>query len=119
MVMVNNRICAKHRRELVKSFLFLRTAIAAVNSLAAMVSATKSHITHARSRYAYGSWHAYARQIELQKTLEQEESDLETWRRRLLEAQIGLLSWLSTCTIGFALPMEILQIIRVQLASEG
>ena len=112
MAVVNNRICAKHRRELVKSFLFLRTAISAVNNFAAMVSTTKSHIAHAKS------WYAYARQIELQKTLEQEESDLEIWSRRLLEAQIGLLSWLSTCAIGFALPAEILQIIRVQLASE-
>ena len=113
MAMVNNRTCAKHRRELFQSFLFLRTATAAVNSFAAMVSTTKSHIDHAKS------WYAYARQIELQKTLEQEESDLEIWRRRLLEAQIGLLSWLSTCTIGFVLPAEVLQLIRVQLASEG
>lgn len=113
MAMVNNRTGAKHRRELVKSFLFLRTATAAVNSFGAMVSTTKSHIAHAKSLCAY------ARQIELQKTLEQEESDLEIWRRRLLEAQIGLLSWLSTCAIGVVLPAEVLQLIRVQLASEG
>ena len=113
MAMVNNRTCPKHRRELIKSFLFLRTAIVAVNSFAALVNTTKSHIAHTEI------WYAYARQIELQKTLEQEESDLEIWRTRLFEAQIGLLSWLSTCTIGFALPAEILQIIRVQLASEG
>ena len=113
MATVNNRAGAKHRRELVKSFLFLRTAIVAVNGFVAMVSTTKSHIAHAKSCYTY------ARQTELQKTLEQEESDLEVWRRRLLEAQIGLLSWLSTCAIGFALPVEVLQMIRVQLASES
>lgn len=111
--MLNNELCAKPRRELVKSFLFLRTATVAVDSLATMVKTTKSHMAHAEIGYAY------ERRIELQKTLEQEESDLDIWKTRLLEAQIGLLSWLSACAMGFALPAEILQMVRVQLASEG
>ena len=108
---MKERASVGDRRELVKAFLFLRTATIAVDSLTAMMKSTQSYIAHAELRPDY------VRHIELRETLAQEISDLEIWTVRLLEAQIGLVDWAGKCSLGFALPAEIIRLVRAQFAS--
>ena len=95
--------------ELAKAFLFLRTAFTAVINTRKIAKSTESCILYAsvNGDYAY--------HCELQESLEKETADVERWKQRLIEAQIGFIDWYTRAELDTALPAEIMNIIKDKL----
>ena len=91
--------------ELMKAFLFLRTAFTAVTNMWKIVKSTKACILYAsvNGDYAY--------HCELEESLENETADVERWKMRLVEAQIGFIDWYARVELRKPLPPEIVQMI--------
>ena len=98
--------------ELMKAYLFLRTAKNAVTNLRIQVSSTKAYIQW-NSVHGYYSTHmAYEEQLET------EQRDLGMWEERLLEGQIGFVECAAIRSMeGRSLPPEIVNIVRNMLKS--
>lgn len=92
--------------ELMKAYLFLRTASTAVTNMTTIVKSTESCILYASLNGYYG-YHC-----ELAESLEKEKADVERWKERLLEAQTGFVDWYTRLAMEKPLPPEILQMIK-------
>lgn len=97
-------------QELVKAFLFLRTAFTAVQNMAQILQATDASLANAPLEYYH--YAEYKR--------DDEKAQLDLWQDRLLEAQIGLIHWVARSTLrkSNALPPEILRMIEGYLVDE-
>ena len=94
-------------RELTKAYLFLRTADSAVTNLRSQIKSTKAYILWNSVNGYYNAHVAYEEELEV------EERDLETWQKRLLEGQIGLIEWAAIrARRGKRLPPELLNMIN-------
>lgn len=93
-------------QELVKAYLFLRTACSAVTHFKLEVIARHDYKS---STANFGRRIAYARMMYLDK----QERDLEMWQERLLDGQVGIVEWAAIRAMsGTRLPPEILSMIR-------
>ena len=88
--------------ELVKAFLFLRTASAAVANFNAQIKSISACILFAEVNGDY-KYH-----LELQDELEGGKTDIQTWKERLIEAQTDFVDWAARREIGRGLPAELL-----------
>lgn len=102
----------KPSNELVKAYLFLRTADSAVANLNIQIASTKAFIQ-------WNSLHGYySNRMNYQNQLGIEERDLKLWKVRLLEGQVGFVEWAACRAMGGKrLPPEILESIRKMLIS--
>ena len=94
------------RHELTKSFLFLRTADAAVTNSYHQERSTWARMMHA-VRANDDILH-----LRLIDELADEEKELQKWKDRLVDGQIGFVDWAARCAIGRGLPTEILWLFR-------
>ncbi|KAL9098303.1 MAG: hypothetical protein Q9163_006014 [Psora crenata] len=99
--------------ELNKAYLFLRTAHAAVSSLDTQKQATQACILYANVNGDY-NYH-----MQLEDELEQQETDLEIWQERLIDAQVGLVDWVARRELKRGLPLEMLFLLREKIDACG
>ena len=97
-------------RELMSAFLFLRTASTAVNNMHKIIQSTESCILYASANGDYG-YHT-----ELAESLRKEQAEVEKWKERLVEAQVGFVDWSARQILHEPLPAEILLMIQDSLA---
>lgn len=99
--------------ELTKAFLFLQTASTAVEGMAQIVKATDDYMIHAALDYNP--------LFDLHDKRTDEKEQLDMWKERLLEAQVGFVDWAARRALrpGLALPSEILKIVEGYLRQEG
>lgn len=98
-------------RELIKAYLFLRTADSAVSNLSTQIVSTKAHMQW-NSLHGRFSMHA-----SYEQQLESEERDLKLWRERLLDGYVGFVEWAACRAIRRRLPPEIVEIIKTMLTA--
>ncbi|MCJ1275677.1 hypothetical protein MMC21_003480 [Puttea exsequens] len=99
--------------ELMKAFLFLRTASAALSNIKAQIKSTKSYIQWNSVNGYYNEHWAY------EAELEKEHEDLTMWERRYAQAGAGLVNWASKVQTGRWLPAEIVELVRNFLWDDG
>ena len=94
--------------ELVEAYLLLRTAHSAVNHFAIEIVA-KNNSQDSISNDWSGSNKVDYRVVKFWET---EEQQLETWKRRLLDGQLGIIEWAAVRAMaGKRLPPELLSMI--------
>lgn len=95
--------------ELMKAFLFLRTATIIVTS-------TKPQIEHTRYLIDFSAMNGHHRDyVAYQAELESQQTDLELWEKRWVEAGVGLVDWVAIRSVGRSLPVEILGTVGMEL----
>ena len=92
------------------AFLFLRTASIGVVNMQEVVRSTKNCVLYAVVN------DDYKLHMQLEKSLEKEQQEVEKWKGRLVEAQIGFVDGLARQILLEPLPIDILLMIRDVLA---